>query len=242
MMKNVILVTGGGRGIGAATALAAARKGYAVAVNYLKNRESADQIVQTIRENGGEALALQADISRENEVLDMFVQLDHAFGPLTVLVNNAGIVAPGTPLSGMTAERMRHVFDVNVIGTMLCSREAVKRMAANGGGSIVNISSIASRLGSPFEYVDYAASKGAIDTFTVGLSKEVAAQGIRVNAVRPGYIDTEIHAPGRLEKLVGTVPLGRIGQAEEIAETVLWLLSEKAAYMTGALVDVTGGK
>ena len=242
MMKNVILVTGGGRGIGAATALAAARKGYAVAVNYLKNRESADQIVQTIRENGGEALALQADISRENEVLDMFVQLDHAFGPLTVLVNNAGIVAPGTPLSGMTAERMRHVFDVNVIGTMLCSREAVKRMAANGGGSIVDISSIASRLGSPFEYVDYAASKGAIDTFTVGLSKEVAAQGIRVNAVRPGYIDTEIHAPGRLEKLVGTVPLGRIGQAEEIAETVLWLLSEKAAYMTGALVDVTGGK
>lgn len=241
-MKKILLVTGGSRGIGAATAFLAAKEGFAVGVNYRDNRAAADKIVHTIVQNGGEAIALPADISQEKEVLAMFEELDRTLGPLTALVNNAGIVAEGMPLTDMSAERIRRVFEVNVLGTFLCAREAVRRMAAHSGGAIVNISSLASKFGSPFEYVDYAASKGAIDTFTIGLAKETAAQGIRVNAVRPGYIDTEIHAPGRMERLVGSVPMGRIGRVEEIAETILWLLSEKASYTTGALIDVAGGK
>lgn len=245
-MKKIILITGGSRGIGAATALLAAAEGYAVGVNYRNNRAAADTIVATIRQNGGEAVALKADVSNEQEVVDMFEQVEQILGPLTALVNSAGVVDRHMPLTEMTAGRIRRILDVNVLGTMLCSREAVKRMAPRRSGSIVHISSGASKSGSPFEYIDYAASKGAIDTFTIGLAKEVAKDGIRVNAVRPGFIDTEIHAsggaPDRMEKVVGMVPMGRVGQAGEIAEAILWLLSEKASYTSGALVDVAGGR
>lgn len=245
-IKKIILITGGSRGIGAATALLAAAEGYAVGVNYRNNRAAADAIVATIRQKGGEAVALQADVSNEQEVVDMFEQVERILGPLTALVNSAGIVDRHMPLTEMTAGRIRRILDVNVLGTMLCSREAVKRMAPRRNGSIVLISSGASKSGSPFEYIDYAASKGAIDTFTIGLAKEVAKDGIRVNAVRPGFIDTEIHAsggaPDRMQKVAGMVPMGRVGQAGEIAGAILWLLSDQASYTSGALVDVAGGK
>ncbi len=244
-MQKVILITGSSRGIGAATALLAAAEGYAVCVNYQKNAPAAAQIVEKIIQKGGRALSVQADISQEKEVLKMFETLEKQLGRLDALVNNAGIVGSLSTLSEMTAERIRHIFEVNVLGTMLCSREAVQRMSLeNGGrgGSIVNVSSGAAKSGSPFEYLDYAASKGAIDTFTIGLAKEVAKSGIRVNAVRPGFIDTEIHAPGRLERVAGLVPLGRAGRADEIAHAILWLLSEKASFTSGAIIDVAGGR
>ncbi|RIH84909.1 Glucose 1-dehydrogenase 1 [Calidithermus terrae] len=248
-MARVLVVTGGSRGIGAATARLAARRGYAVALSYRANREAAEGVAAGIRAGGGEALALRADVSSEAQVLELFAAVDRAWGRLDALVNNAGVLGAQMRLEAMSAERLQRVFATNVIGAMLCAREAVRRMSTRyggQGGAIVNVSSAAARLGSAGEYVDYAASKGALDTFTLGLAKEVAAEGIRVNAVRPGLIHTDIHAsggePGRVERLAATVPMGRGGSAEEVAAAIVWLLGEEAAYVTGALLDVSGGR
>ncbi|SOD23258.1 NAD(P)-dependent dehydrogenase, short-chain alcohol dehydrogenase family [Variovorax sp. YR752] len=248
-MDQVLLITGGGRGIGAATALLAAQRGYAVAVNYASNSLAADEVVRTIRANGGAAMAVQADVGDEAQVLAMFQKVDARFGRLTALVNNAGVVDVQARVADMSVARLERMFRINVIGSFICAREAVRRMSTKyggTGGAIVNISSGAARLGSPDQYVDYAASKGAIDTFTIGLAKEVAAEGIRVNAVRPGLIDTEIHAsggmPDRAFDLAPTVPMQRTGSADEIAGAILWLLSPEASYTTMALLDVTGGR
>lgn len=248
-MDQVLLITGGGRGIGAATALLAAKRGYAVAVNYASNSLAADELVRTIRAGGGTAMAVRADVGDEAQVLAMFEQVDARLGRLTALVNNAGIVDVTARVDEMSVARLERMFRINVIGSFLCAREAVRRMSTKHGGTggaIVNVSSGASRLGSPGQYVDYAASKGAIDTFTVGLAKEVADEGIRVNAVRPGVIDTEIHAsgglPDRAAALGPQIPMKRAGTAEEIAGAILWLLSAEASYTTMALLDVTGGR
>ena len=248
-MDQVLLITGGGRGIGAATALLAAKRGYAVAVNYASNSLAADEVVRTIRAGGGTAMAVQADVGDEAQVLAMFQKVDARFGRLTALVNNAGVVDVQARVDEMSVARLERMFRINVIGSFICAREAVRRMSTRyggAGGAIINISSAAARLGSPDQYVDYAASKGAIDTFTIGLAKEVAAEGIRVNAVRPGLIDTEIHAsggmPDRAFDLAPTVPMQRTGSAEEIAGAILWLLSAEASYTTMALLDVAGGR
>lgn len=248
-MDQVLLITGGGRGIGAATALLAAQRGYAVAVNYANNSLAADEVVRAIRAGGGTAMAVQADVGDEAQVLAMFEKVDARLGRLTALVNNAGVVDVQARVDEMSVARLERMFCVNVIGSFVCAREAVRRMSTRHGGSggaIVNVSSAAARLGSPGQYVDYAAAKGAIDTFTIGLAKEVAAEGIRVNAVRPGLIDTEIHASGGMPKrafeLAPTVPMQRTGSAEEIAGAILWLLSAEASYTTMALLDVTGGR
>ena len=248
-MDQVLLITGGGRGIGAATALLAAKRGYAVAVNYASNSLAADEVVRAIRAGGGTAVAVQADVGDEAQVAAMFQKVDARLGRLTALVNNAGVVDVQARVDEMSVARLERMFRTNVIGSFICAREAVRRMSTRyggAGGAIVNVSSAAARLGSPGQYVDYAASKGAIDTFTIGLAKEVGAEGIRVNAVRPGLIDTEIHAsggmPDRAFELAPTVPMQRTGSADEIAGAILWLLSEEASYTTMALLDVTGGR
>jgi NAD(P)-dependent dehydrogenase (short-subunit alcohol dehydrogenase family) len=248
-MSQAILITGASRGIGAATALLAAQRGYSVCVNYRSDKAAADKVVADIKSAGGWAIALAADVGFEADVVRMFRMIDHDLGPLTALVNNAGIVEPQMRFDEMSVERMQRVVQTNVIGSMLCAREAVKRMSTKHGGkggAVVNLSSMAARLGSPNEYVDYAASKGAIDTFTIGLAREVGGEGIRVNAVRPGLIYTDMHASGgeagRVDRLKSTVPMQRGGTAEEVARAVLWLLSEEASFVTGTFVDVSGGR
>ena len=248
-MDEVLLVTGGSRGIGAATALLAARKGYAVAVNYANNEAAAAEVVGRIRADGGKALAVQADVAHEDQVLAMFGEIDAKLGRLTALVNNAGVVDRAQRVDEMSVARLKRMFDINVIGSFVCAREAVKRMSARHGGqggAIVNVSSAAARLGAAGQYVDYAAAKGAIDTFTMGLAKEVAAEGIRVNAVRPGLIETEIHAsgglPNRVRDLQHLVPMQRGGSAGEVAQAIVWLLSPEASYTTMSLVEVSGGR
>ena len=248
-MSKVLLITGGSRGIGAATALLAASQGYAVAVNYTTNSLAADEVVRQIRAGGGTAITVQADVAIESDVLAMFNKVDARLGRLTALVNNAGVVDVTSRVDAMSLERLQRMFAINVFGSFMCAREAVKRMSTRyegEGGSIVNVSSAAARLGAPGQYVDYAAAKGAIDTFTLGLAKEVALEGIRVNAVRPGIIDTEIHASGglphRARDLAPQVPMQRAGTALEVAEAIVWLLGENSSYTTGSLLDVTGGR
>ena len=248
-MNEVLIVTGGSRGIGAATARIAGRSGYAVCVNFLKNKAAAKQIVDKINADGGHAIAVGADISKEEEVLELFSTVDDSLGKISALVNNAGILERQMRIEDMDEKRLNRVFITNITGSILCAREAVKRMSIkNGGngGTIVNLSSAAARLGSPGEYIDYAASKGAIDTFTRGLAQEVAEDGIRVNAVRPGVIETDIHAsggePGRVERIKDTIPLKRGGQPEEVAKAIMWLLSSDSSYTTGSLLEVSGGR
>ena len=248
-MHPVALITGGSRGIGAATALLAARQGYSVAVNYTANAAAADAVVKAIQAAGGKALALKADVADEAQILAMFARIDQELGPLKALVNNAGVVDMPARVDEMDAQRLRRMFDTNVLGSFFCAREAVRRMSTRRGGSggaIVNVSSVAARLGGAGQYVDYAASKGAIDTFTIGLAREVAAEGIRVNAVRPGIIETEIHAsggqPGRAQQMAPLVPMQRPGSAEEVAQAIVWLLTDSASYATGAIIDVAGGR
>jgi NAD(P)-dependent dehydrogenase (short-subunit alcohol dehydrogenase family) len=248
-MNQVLLITGGSRGIGAATALLAARQGYVVAVNYRQDAAAAGQVVASIQGSGGQARAIQADVSSESDVERMFREVGQQLGTPTALVNNAGILEQQTRVEHLDANRLRRIFETNVIGTFLCAREAVRCMSTRHGGqggSIVNVSSRAAVLGSAGEYVDYAASKGAVDTLTVGLAHEVAGEGIRVNGVRPGLITTEMHASGgepeRVARLAPGVPMGRGGRPEEVARAILWLLSEEASYTTGAILDVSGGR
>lgn len=248
-MDKVMLITGASRGIGAATALLAAERGFAVALNYRREQEAAQALVAQITRAGGNARAFAADVANEEDVLRLFREVDEHFGRLDALVNNAGILERQMRLEDMDVARLQRVFAVNVTGTFLCCREAIRRMArkhGGNGGSIVNVSSMASRLGSPNEYIDYAAAKGAVDSLTIGLAKEVAAEGIRVNAVRPGLIRTEIHAsggePGRVERLQSAIPLGRGGEAAEVARAILFLASDEASYSTGSFVDVSGGR
>jgi NAD(P)-dependent dehydrogenase (short-subunit alcohol dehydrogenase family) len=249
MSGKVLLVTGGSRGIGAAVATIAASRGWRVAVNFAENEAAAKALVRGIVEAGGEAIAVRGDVGAEADVVRMFEEVDRAFGPLDALVNNAGVVARKGRVEDMDAARLERMMRVNVIGSFLCAREAVRRMSTRRGGrggGIVNVSSVASLLGSPGEYIDYAASKGAIDTFTVGLAREVAEEGIRVNAVRPGIIATDIHAsggqPDRIERVRPLVPMKREGRPEEVASAILWLLSDEASYATGAIIDVSGGR
>ncbi|MFC3077046.1 SDR family oxidoreductase [Phenylobacterium terrae] len=244
-----LLITGGSRGIGRATALLAAQRGWSVAVNYRADAAAAQSTIAAIESRGGRALALQGEVSSEGDVVRMFEAAQAALGPLTGVVVNAGVVGPPQTLAEMSAERLKRMFDVNVLGAYLCAREAARRLSRSRGGqggAIVLVSSIAARLGSPFEYVDYAGSKAALDTLTVGLAKELGGEGVRVNAVRPGLIDTEIHAsggqPDRAQRLGSATPMGRPGQPEEVAEAILWLLSEASSYATGAVLDIGGGR
>lgn len=249
MSNKTILITGGGRGIGAACALLAAAAGYRVCINYVADREAAAGVVDAIVRGGGAAFALRADVAVEAEVERMFAEVDARFGRLDALVNNAGVLAPQMRVDQMSAERIARIMATNVVGSILCAREAVRRMSTRHGGrggAIVNVSSRAGVLGAAGEYVDYAASKAALDALTIGLAKEVALEGIRVNGVRPGLIHTDMHAsggePGRVERLRSSVPMGRGGQAQEVAKAVLWLLSGEASYSTGTFIDVSGGR
>ncbi len=248
-MARIMLVTGGSRGIGAATARLAAERGYDVAINYAARADAAEEVAAAVRAAGRRALTVRADCGEEAEIATMFETVDRELGRLDVLVNNAGIVAPATTVAEMSAERIASLMRLNVTGAFVAAREAVRRMARSRGGqggAIVNVSSIAARLGGANQYVDYAASKAAVDALTIGLSQEVAADGIRVNAVRPGLIETEIHAsggqPDRVERLKGQVPMRRGGRAEEVAEAILWLASDASSYVTGSLLDIGGGR
>jgi NAD(P)-dependent dehydrogenase (short-subunit alcohol dehydrogenase family) len=247
-MTGMIIITGSGRGIGAATALLAAQKGYSVCVNYAGRSEQANQVVEAIHSKGGRAIAVQTDVSDEASIKAMFVTAIAELGPLTALVNNAGITGKIGRFADVDSQNLRRVLEVNIIGTMLCSREAVHRMSitsGGNGGAIVNVSSRAVQYGGPGEYVHYASSKAAVETFTLGLAREVASEGIRVNCVSPGMIETEIHAeagdPGRLQRLVSQIPMHRAGKPEEVAAAILWLLSEEASYCTGSILAVGGG-
>lgn len=247
-MSGVLLITGASRGIGAATALLGAQRGYAVCVNYVRDHAAARGVVESVESNGGRALAVQADVADERQVENLFRRVDAELGPLAALVNNAGVLAPQGRVQDIDMARLERIFGTNVFGAMLCAREAVKRLStAHGGrgGAIVNVSSAAARLGAPDEYVDYAASKGALDAFTIGLAKEAARDGIRVNAVRPAFIDTDIHAsggdPDRVARRASLVPMRRGGQPEEVAQAILWLLSEQASYVTGTFIELAGG-
>lgn len=248
-MEKIIVITGAGRGIGAATALLAGKKGYTVCVNYLNNSAAADFVVEQILQQGGKAFAVAADISLEADVIRLFETVDKNAGLVSALVNNAGILEKQSPVKNMDAARLQRVLAVNIIGSFLCAREASKRMSVKnngGGGAIVNISSMASVGGAPFEYIDYAASKGAIDSMTIGLAKELAQEKIRVNCVRPGSVYTEIHSsggdPGRVDRVKEHIPMKRGGQPEEVANAILWLLSEEASYVSGAILNVSGGR
>jgi NAD(P)-dependent dehydrogenase (short-subunit alcohol dehydrogenase family) len=247
--QRTVLVTGGGRGIGAATSILCAQRGWAVAVNYTNGTAAAQSMVARIRGEGGIAMACQADVSDESQLLAMFATIDAEMPPLGALVNNAGVVDVQSRVDVMTVQRLQRMFAINVLGSIICAREAVKRMSTKHGGqggSIVNLSSAAARIGAPGQYVDYASAKGAIDVFTMGLAKEVALEGIRVNAVRPGVIETEIHAsggePDRARQMAPLVPMQRAGSAEEVAEAIVWLMSEASSYTTGSVIDVTGGR
>lgn len=249
MTQPIMLVTGGSRGIGAATALIAASRGWRVAISYQSNAAAADDVVNKIRAAGGTAIAVQADVGIEADVLRLFKTVDEQLGTLSVLINNAGMLEQQTRLDQMALDRWQRVFSANVFGTFLCAKQAVLRMSTKyggKGGSIVNVSSAAARLGSPNEFIDYASAKGAVDSMTLGLSKEVAAEGIRVNAIRPGLIYTDIHTlagePDRVDRAKAGVPMQRGGTAEEVAEAIVWLASEHASYVTGVLLDVTGGR
>jgi NAD(P)-dependent dehydrogenase (short-subunit alcohol dehydrogenase family) len=248
-MPKTILITGASRGIGRAAALLAGRRGWSVGVNYVRDEESAAGVVRDIERAGGKAVALHGDVAFEADVVGMFEGAARALGPLDGVVVNAGVVAPAARLADMSVERMKRIFDVNVLGAYVCAREAARRLSRSSGGkggSIVLVSSAASRLGGAGQYVDYAGSKGAIDTLTLGLSKELGPEGVRVNAVRPGIIETDIHAsggePDRARRLGPSAPLGRAGTADEIGEAILWLLSDAASYATGAILDVAGGR
>lgn len=247
-MEKNLLITGASRGIGAATAILAASAGYRVFVNYHSNAKAASLVVNTIRERGGKAEAIAADVSQEEAVMELFRRVD-TFGPLHALVNNVGILQTQMRVEDMTAERLHQIFAANIVSCFLCTREAIRRMSTKrggNGGAIVNVSSVAARTGSPGEYVDYAASKGAMDVLTLGVSKEVAEEGIRVNGVRPGFIYTDIHAdggePGRVDRIKGAVPMKRGGYPEEVASSILWLLSDAASFCTGTFIDVSGGR
>jgi NAD(P)-dependent dehydrogenase (short-subunit alcohol dehydrogenase family) len=248
-VKPVLLITGASRGIGAATAVLAAQQGWAVAVNYASNAAAADSVVQQIQNTGGTALAVQADVGDEAQILRMFAEVDAKLGRVSGLVNNAGVVDVTAKVEDQSWTRWERMMRINVLGSFACAREAVKRMSTThggSGGSIVNVSSAAARIGSPGQYVDYAAAKGAIDAFTLGLAKEVANEGIRVNAVRPGLINTDIHAsgglPNRVNDLAHLVPMQRGGTADEVAQAILWLLSDAASYTTMSLMDISGGR
>ena len=249
MKTKTLFVTGGSRGIGAATARLAAQRGWDVALNYARDAAAAEAVAAEVRAAGRRALVLQGDVAVEAEVLAMFTAIDREWGPLDGLVNNAGVVDVAARVDAMSAARIERIFAINVFGTMWCAREAVRRMSTQHGGSggvIVNLSSAAARLGAPGQYVDYAATKGAVDAFTLGLAREVAAEGIRVNAVRPGIIETDIHAsggqPGRAAQMAPMVPMQRAGSADEVAQAIVWLLSEDSSYTTGSVLDVAGGR
>ncbi len=244
-MEKVVIVTGGSRGIGAATSKLLAHQGYAVCVNYLSNKECAEQVVSDIRTAGGDAFAFQADMTMEDQVQAMFIAMRQRYGTVTHLVNNVGILFSQSTLSDISVERFKQVLDTNVISCFVCCKTYINQLGEETKGAIVNVSSAASRTGAPFEYVDYAASKGAMDSLTKGLSLELAERGIRVNGVRPGCIYTEMHAdggePGRVDRLAPKIPLKRGGTAEEVAESIAWLLSEKASFVTGSFIDIAGG-